>query len=366
MKKISIIVFLLTVCLQFFALPIADNYTIVLPDKADNIETRAAQQLAIYICKVTDFAPVIVKEKDFDKKTKAFYIGKTNYAKTQNISFNELDREEWIIRTVNDDLIITGGYPRGTLYGVYEYLEKHAKILVLDEKTIIIPENKKLEIGKYNIRFKPAINQRCIHICNADDHPVLKEFNKGFSHFQTYNGMAKFLGGVRPHHTFNSYARKWPAKPELYAMNSKGERMLPQKGKLTGQLCMTNPEARELTLKQLREFIANDRAKAAKGKYPPPYVYDISQEDNSFKCECPSCKKLALREGSYSAPLVDFINFIARDIAKDYPDVIIRTFAYTYTAAPPKTIKTEKNVSSVTGFLRQCAPCHTKGLFQIC
>ena len=343
MKKYLAAIILALSC-GLFALPIAENYTIVVPENANKIEIRAANQFAAYIGKAAGFVPVIVREKDFDKKNRAIYIGQTAFAASQKINFAKLDREEWIIRTVNDNLIITGGYPRGTLYGVYEYLEKQADIHVLDEKTTVIPRNPKLEIGSWNIRFKPVINQRCIHICNTDDHPQLKEFNKGFSAFQTYNGMTKFLGGVRPHHTFNSYARKWPAKPELFSLNSKGERMLPKKGRIRGQICMTNPEARQLTLKQLREFIRQDRAKAAKGNYPPPYVYDISQEDNSHKCECPSCKALAEKEGSYSAPLIDFINFIAREIAKEYPDIFIRTFAYMYSEKPPKTLIADKNV----------------------
>lgn len=343
MKK-YILLLLLAISAQIFALPIAGNYTVVIPDKANPIETRAAQQFVNYIYKATNFAPVIVKEKDFNKKTKAIYIGQTKFAKNQKINFSELGQEEWIIRTVNDDLVITGGYPRGAQYGVYEYLEKHAKILVLDERTTIIPKNPKLEIGKYDIRFKPVINQRCIHINNTDDHPHLKEFNKGYSHFQVYNGMAKFLGAKRPHHTFISYVEGWPAKGELYSMNEKGQRMIYKNGKLPGQICMTNPEARQRTLKKLREFIKIDRAKAKRGNYPPPYVYDISQEDNGHKCVCPTCKALAEKEGSYAAPLIDFINYIARGIAKEYPDVYVRTFAYMYSEKAPKTLVADKNV----------------------
>ena len=344
MKKyfVSLILFLLFA--QVYALKIAGNYTIVIPDNANPIELKAAQHFAIYIGKVTDFSPQIVREKKFDAKNKAVYIGATDFAKKQKINSAELDREEWIIRTVDDNLIITGGYPRGALYGVFEYLEKHAKILVLDEKTIIIPPDKNLEIGKYDLRFKPVLNQRAIHISNAADNQRLKEFNKGYSLYQTYNGMTKFLGGLRPHHSFRNYVQKWPAKGELFAMDSKGKRMIPGKGVRSGMICMTNPEARQLVLKQLRTFIKNDRNKAAKGRYPHPYVYDISQEDNAIKCECPTCKALAKKEGSYSAPLLDFINFIAREIAKEYPDVYIRTFAYMYSEKAPKTIKAEKNV----------------------
>ena len=343
MKKVYILSFIF-LSVQTHALEFRNNYTVVIPNDADKIEVRAAEQFIRYIRSVTGFEPVLAKEKDFDMKKKAVYIGRTAFAKLQKINFSELDAEEWIIRTVNDELIIAGGYPRGTLYGVYEYLEKHAKVSLPDEKTIAASRNTDLTIGEYDLRFKPVIRQRAIHISNASDNPRFKEFNKGYSLSQTYNGMTRFLGGPRPHHTFRDYIKKWPAKAELFSMNAKGERLLPQKGRLRGQICMTNPEARQLTLKQLRVFIQNDRSRAAKGKYPYPCVYDISQEDNAHKCECPGCKALAEKEGSYSAPLLDFINFIAREIRKEYPDVYIRTFAYMYSEKAPKNLVAEKNV----------------------
>ena len=55
MKKYLAVVILALSC-GLFALPIAENYTIVVPDNANKIEGRAANQFAAYIGKATGLA----------------------------------------------------------------------------------------------------------------------------------------------------------------------------------------------------------------------------------------------------------------------------------------------------------------------
>jgi len=50
-----------------------------------------------------------------------------------------LGEEEWVIRTIGNDLLLTGGRPRGTMYAVYEFLEDHVGCHWLDRKTDVIP-----------------------------------------------------------------------------------------------------------------------------------------------------------------------------------------------------------------------------------
>ena len=38
------------------------------------------------------------------------------------------------------------------------------------------------------------------------------------------------------------------------------------------------------------------------------------------------------------------MNYLAREVAKKYPDIYLSTFAYSFTTVPPKTLKAEKNV----------------------
>ena len=107
---------------------------------------------------------------------------------------------------------------------------------------------------------------------------------------------------------------------------------------------MTHPEVREKVYQTLLGFIKADRKEADERGAPYPTRYDISHNDHMRYCQCPTCMAIAEREGSYSGTNIDFINSLAVRLKKDYPDLTISTFAYTYTAVPPKTIRPLDNV----------------------
>ncbi|MBR2509761.1 MAG: DUF4838 domain-containing protein [Lentisphaeria bacterium] len=105
---------------------------------------------------------------------------------------------------------------------------------------------------------------------------------------------------------------------------------------------MTNPDVRRITLETLRKMIQKDRQQ--KSSVPYPVLYDISILDVSPElCLCPPCKSFAEKHGK-SGLLIDYVNEIARKIVKEYPDIQIRTLAYSAAADLPRNIKPEKNV----------------------
>ena len=356
MKKIN---FLLTIILLFLTFIAAaetkiTDCIIAIPANSTTLEKRAAAELAQYLHKITGRKIQITAENKIAQNSKVIYVGHTGFAKKQNIDFAKLQREEWIIRSVNDNLILTGGFNRGIIYAVYDFLAKQANLRIYDEHTEKIIKNPDLTTGKWNLQRKPSFDARWIYDCLdwSKHSDKFKEFNKLYSYTQTSSGMHKLVGGDRPYHTAHDYMKHWPKdKKNLYALQPDGSRPIPKNPVGPGQMCLTDPEVRSLVIAQLRKFIENDRKNAKAGNYPPPVFYDISHNDNYHKCVCKNCMAIAEREGSYSGTLIEFINHIARDIAKDYPDVIIRTFAYTYTAVPPKNIKTAPNVSMHLAFL---------------
>ena len=117
-------------------------------------------------------------------------------------------------------------------------------------------------------------------------------------------------------------ASKWfKSHPEYFSLNAKGQRVPAKDGGGPGQLCLTNPDVRRLTLESLRTFIAKDREDAAKSSCFPPRVYDISQNDvYDGHCKCANCQAIVAREGGESGPMIDFINAIAEGIERDYPE----------------------------------------------
>ncbi|MFC1454413.1 DUF4838 domain-containing protein, partial [Verrucomicrobiota bacterium] len=336
------------------------SYTVVQSDHATEPEKYAVQELTNFLSRVTGASFPVVVESKLSGKTRGIYVGWTEYVARNGIEASKLGEEEWIIRTVGNNLILTGGRPRGTMYAVYEFLERQIGCHWLDRNTEVIPVMPTLKLGKLDIRGKPWFWRRHIHTAfryragrgyefllrnkmykpHSDEKPAF-DYSSPTGAFYRVQGSPSFV------HTFSYFvnASNWfESHPEYFSLNAEGKRVPAYDGAGPGQLCLTHPDVRRLTLKKLREYIAKDRADAVHQDHPPR-IYDISQTDKyRAHCQCTNCQAIATREGGESGPLIDFINAIAEEIEKDYPDVLIQTLAYNQTSTPPKTLKPRHNV----------------------
>ena len=91
----------------------------------------------------------------------AIYLGQTDFAKANGADFSKCDREEWILKSVGDSLIISGGRPVGSLYGVYEMLERVGISFLTPDETYV-PSNKPA-LPKFNEKRKPDFDGRLLY-----------------------------------------------------------------------------------------------------------------------------------------------------------------------------------------------------------
>ncbi len=247
----------------------------------------------------------------------------------------KLKSQEWKLQTENGILSISGCDSPGIVYGVYTFLEKYASCFWPAPDTEILPKQPGWKLPEVNETGRPAFLRREMYVGTDYMDSIWRQRNKE-------NNRAKFInlrsGKPKECHTFDVYV-KAVKDPSLFGVTPSGMKC--------HTLCMTNPKVREIILKQLTEYIEADR-KASKGSpaYNQPKIYDISQPDGASgaECWCDNCRKLAEAEGSYAGPNIAFINAIADGIRDKYPDILIRTFAYSYTMKPPKTVKAADNV----------------------
>jgi hypothetical protein len=328
------------------------EYVIVSAAAPTAAEIYAVQELAAYLGRVTGATFNVLPESGSLPAAPRLYVGQTAFAAARGIDLAALGDEEWVIRTVGADLLIAGGRPRGTLYGVYDFLERQVGCHWLDEDTEVVPAMPTLELPALKRRAQPAFWMRSIYALYAVDTEKTNLFcvrNLGNSPDRgglgARYGFGVAYGTPGGCHTFAAYAANFPKdRPELLSMDAQGKRVGALDGSGPGGICLMHPEVRRLVLDRLREFIVKDRAAAASAGTPPPRVYDISQNDNHWMCQCPDCKAVSAREGSESGPLIDFINAIADGIRPEYPEVLVMTFAYSITETPPKTLKPRANV----------------------
>lgn len=341
---------ILTLAFAFFLS--AADYTIVLPGTSSLPEQTAGKELAEHLSKATG-TKIVVKKEGEKAEGRSIYLGATRYALDKGIDPSKLASEEWLVRAISPDtLIIAGGYPRGTLYGTYEFLERELGIMWLDESFTYIPANPNYKWNaNLQLQGKPGFARRCVYSYFTDQPALRFQFsarNRQNYCFDEFPGaiaknwaLENPYGSPRSCHTFYSYTKNWgPENDDCHSRDANGKIVKAVNASGPGQVCMTNPKTRQVILKQLRGFIQADRAKGNR-----PVYYDISSNDTQFQCACPSCKAMAGKYGSYSGVFLDFLNDLASKIAMEYPDVVLHSLAYMETLTPPEGIKMAPNVT---------------------
>ena len=268
-----------------------------------------------------------------------------------------LGTEAFRIVREKDVIRIIGGTPIGTLYGVYEFLQRYCDVWNVAPGVIYAPKDQPLSFGEMDLTMEPAILKRVLYHIGAQH--TKKAVAENWRLFDLRNRLsavpAVFYRYTDPRwnvsysrtrgcHTFYDYVS--PEKygkehPEYFSMDPAGVRNMRKNA--GGQLCLSNPDVEKIVTSFLLDTIARDRKKYGSHS---PRVYDFSQMDNtSYLCLCPECKKIIARYGNAdSGLLLWFVNKVARQVGEKYPDVMIRTFAYVNTEKLPEGIKPDDNV----------------------
>jgi hypothetical protein len=272
-------------------------------------------------------------------------VGHNAFTRAQGIDVDTLGPEEWIVRTVDNTLIISGGRPRGVLYAAYRFLEQEVGIHWWNPWEDDVPAKPDLSVGSLALQGEPVLKYRDIYMLYGNDNGRFAARNR--LNRDGDRRIGKEYGGCRDYgppyhvHTFYKYippAQYYDEHPEYFSLID-GKRVADRH-----QLCLSNPEVRALFKRKLRAYIAQAEARAAEEGVPAPVVYDISQNDWHGQCQCGACQAIVKREGSEAGLMLDFVNEIAASIRESHPGVYIDTLAYQYTQEPPRHIKAADNV----------------------
>lgn len=319
--------------------------TIVCAADAPASEQTAARELADYLGRISGAKFAVVPETKATGPGSRVFVGHTAFSRAQKLLSTNLAPEAWIVRSVGRDLVIAGGAPRGTLYGVYHFLEDSLGVHWWNPFEESVPSRTTLRIGRLNQHGQPAIPYRDIYMLYGQDGGRFAARNR-----LNRDGDARIAAGYGgcldygpPYHVHTFYAYFPPKEffathPEWYALSS-GQRL-----RENAQLCLTNPDLRKAFLAKLRENIERSWAAARVAGEPPPLVFSISQNDCLNPCQCDNCQTLARSEESECGPLLDLVNYLADGIQAEYPAVFLDTLAYQYTQKVPRHIRPRDNV----------------------
>jgi hypothetical protein len=319
------------------------RYAIVYAMDALESERTAATELSRYLQKICGADFNVYNEGSAPSEAPKVFIGACRSAKKlcPEINWRKLDGDRVLIKIREDNLIIAGGRPRGSLYAVYSFLEDvlGCKWWTSTEETI--PQRSKIYLKRdLEIDYTPPIKSfRSSHYRNVNRNFRFAAKLKSNGYWQRIPD--SWGGHFRPVPNFAHTVfmllppdKYFKEHPEWYSM-LKGKRT--SKG---GQLCLTNRECR-------KEFTRN--ALEALRRSPGAKALVVAPMDHGKKsrCQCPSCLKLEIEEGAPSGPLIQFVNEVAREVKKEFPGVMVLTYAYQYTNKPPRHVVADENVAIV-------------------
>jgi hypothetical protein len=152
-------------CLSVFLIlfSVAAAPVIVYSQTATAAENTAVQELADHLKKILGKPVSCVREGEKFISDCPIYVGQTKFAST-GTNLKNFGPEESLIQSSGKALVITGGRPRGTLYGVYEFLERYLGVrwYFPGDKGMVIPPCKNLSVTRLFENGSPAFSTRTL------------------------------------------------------------------------------------------------------------------------------------------------------------------------------------------------------------
>ncbi len=324
---------------------------IVLAEDAPELDRLSATDLADHLEQIVGERPQISAEAGDGAN---IFVGRTPAIEAMlgDVDWPALGPDGIVMRTVDDDIVLTGGNPRGPMNAVYSFLQDVLGCQWWTPDAASIPRQPTLDISSLNVTYRPQFEFRRMDsetLANpqfarrmrqngwlvgydAADHTSHTKLIPYKEHFLTNPDWFMYEpddGNEKDEYSFVNYVKylKEEGAPGWYESAIKHRRLPPG-------YCTTHPEVRKAFVEAALAHLKVDYPKLR-----PPKVAWVTQNDGPWNCKCERCAELEKREGSASAAWVEIGNMVAEAVEPLYPDVKVGIMAYLHTQAPPRTIK---------------------------
>ncbi|MHB9132987.1 MAG: DUF4838 domain-containing protein [Armatimonadota bacterium] len=308
---------------------------VVVPAGASGAEEYAAEELRRHLFAIIGAGPQLRTPayRPGQVRGAAVYVNDREAAAAAGIDVAALTLapEAFHLETRNGSLYLLGGGPRGVLYGVYEVLERLGCRWYTPEISHL-PRRSQLVLPAMRYTAAPAFEFR--DMWNWEGHDPAWWVRNRLNGW--YTPVPDYMGGHMTYELFvHSFDRLMPPDeffdrhPEYYSEINGVRR------REASQLCLSNPDVlRIITERVLERMRANPKAT----------IVSVSQNDCAGYCECPRCRAIAEEESAQSGPLLRFVNAVAEETCKVFPDKLIDTLAYWYSLDAPRQVTPHPNV----------------------
>ena len=328
------------------------RYVIVTPDQKSPAVGYAANELQSFLRRISGVKLPIVTESKAGAAP-AFLLGPCKKSVKAGLTdrASKLREDGVLIKSLGSgDIALLGQNERGNLYSVYVLLEKYLGVRFLAWDCTVVPKHRELTLPAIDYSYAPPFMYRETLYWNSFPKQIAarQRLNGPWSKCDaTTGGKIELYPYVHSSNALVPPSEYFKDHPEYYSLQ-KGKRVT---GDVHAQLCLTNPDVLRLAKAKVLKWIEEN---------PDVPIIDVSQNDGNGWCECDKCMAVVKEEGSQHGPILRFVNAIADEVAKKYPDKWIETLAYAYSTKPPAITRPRPNV-----IIRLChAGCFFHGFEQ--
>ncbi len=324
------------------------DYYIVTADEHDICIDTAAEELQTYVEKISGVKLPVTTQSLLPEAEKGIYLGETSVSDAVDFDYGTIGEDGFLLYSDGENLIIRGEDSRGTLYGVYTFLEEYLGVRWFTPTLEKVPENDDIVIdAELNRVVEPSFAVRRNDTMGTNDaHRARTKMNVSF-----HQNAVKY-GGTLTYSLWDASLITLVPKslfaehPEYFALGEDGNRT-------TDHVCMTNPDVLDLVVENAREIMKN----ATNGA---KFIH-IGQDDNINYCRCENCEVLYEKYGAVSAPTLIFTNNVADILGPEFPDYTFTFYAYNETDRPPTdtSLKCRPNVAPVLCGLHKACRSHS-------
>ena len=330
----------------------ASDYTIVMPAEETECENFAAAELQSFIRRATGALLPIVSENAFGGG-RHIAVGDTDLFASfaPDYDYSALRLDGFTIQTsAQGDLYITGARDRGTLYGVYDFLEKFVGVRFVTADYTYVPQADALRVHSMNVAEVPAFDVRAYWTADTESDALFAARMRTGAVWNTSSAM--YGGGLYRDFFFNGHnvlsltdaEENFDAHPECFS-EINGSRV-------QRDICWTNGvnddgsfdssaevSTAKLLVEGLKEVILDN---------PDVLYYFVGQEDSTTDvCTCSRCTAVKNKYGSVSAGIVRMLNAVAgqlqqwADAELNGKKINLAAYAYTYSEMPPVRVNSD-------------------------
>ena len=298
---------------------------LLLPAQAAAEEKAAAELLSSVFLKMGGVTPSSGAAPE--KGGVTIRIGRTPQGLKCLAEAGRIDRDGFLIRSIDaGNIVIIGGGPLGTLFGVMEFLERYAGVMWVwpGKYGTVIPKRKSFTADIQDQKEEPAFRIRQLGV----DPGMARFFRQAVR--GTQDERAQYSHNINK----TMPPKLWETHPEYFNMLN-GVRNKPVRMKR--QACTSNPEVVKIFINGAKQYFR---------RFPERESFSVAQSDGGHFCECPACRALDVPGvPGVTDRYFTFVNQVAAGIREDFPGKFIASLAYgDGTQCPPVRIGLLPNV----------------------